>query len=227
MDELQKEFSNKPVIGKKKVYVINNAEKLNISSSNSILKFLEEPEEGIIAILIVDNIYQLLDTIISRCQIVSFIKKEKMSEENNILVKISKIFSFNNEEYGDFIKNDKIIDYVNEIIKFIICLENNKTDAFISEATNISTFFNNTNDMQFLIYVMIAFYKDVINYKLNLKKEYFTSEFFNNIEKISNKNKIQQLCSKVSILLKLKTEINYNANMNLLIDRLIVLFEGV
>ena len=69
LEELQLEFSKKSILGNKRIYIINEAEKLNQSSSNSLLKFLEEPEEGILAILITNNINQMLDTIISRCQI--------------------------------------------------------------------------------------------------------------------------------------------------------------
>ena len=73
VNELQEIFSRKSVYGNKKIYIINDAEKLNASSSNSILKFLEEPAEGIIAILIVNNINQLLPTIVSRCQVLSLV----------------------------------------------------------------------------------------------------------------------------------------------------------
>ena len=38
--ELQEEFTKKAITGNKKVYIIENAEKLNKSSANSILKFL-------------------------------------------------------------------------------------------------------------------------------------------------------------------------------------------
>ena len=231
MDELQKEFSNKPVIGNKKIYIINNAEKLNTSSSNSILKFLEEPEEGIIAILIVDNIYQLLDTIISRCQIVSFKKDEdiqKFDEQSKTtLSKLSKVFNYNKESYLDFVNDENNLEKIRQIIIFITNLEKNKSNAFISEITNISNFLNNTLDIQFFLYVMIAFYKDVINYQLNLEQEYFTDDFVNQIKDVSSKNKIQKLCNKINILLQLKSELKINANTNLLIDRLILLFEGV
>ena len=57
LEELQHEFMNKSIVGNKKVYIINHAEKLNASSSNSILKFIEEPPEGIIAILLSDNFF--------------------------------------------------------------------------------------------------------------------------------------------------------------------------
>ena len=50
--ELQNSVLNKPVEGNKIVYIIKNCEKLNSSSANSILKFLEEPADDIIAILL-------------------------------------------------------------------------------------------------------------------------------------------------------------------------------
>ena len=67
--DLQNDFNNKSMLDNKRIYIINEAEKLNASSSNSLLKFLEEPEDDIVAILITTNRYLLLDTIISRCQI--------------------------------------------------------------------------------------------------------------------------------------------------------------
>lgn len=70
---LKGEYQNKSLIGKRRVYIIKNAEKLNPSSANTILKFLEEPEEGVIAILLTSNRYQILDTILSRCQVLSLL----------------------------------------------------------------------------------------------------------------------------------------------------------
>ena len=69
--ELKDEYQNKSLLDNKKIYVIKEADKLNPSSANTILKFLEEPEEGIIAILLTNNRYKILDTIISRCQVLS------------------------------------------------------------------------------------------------------------------------------------------------------------
>ena len=69
--DLQKEFSNKSLSNTKRVYLIKNAEKLNPASANTILKFLEEPEDNIIAILLTDSRYHVLETILSRCQVLS------------------------------------------------------------------------------------------------------------------------------------------------------------
>ena len=68
---LKKDFNNKSLFNNNKVYIIKQAEKLNDSAANTILKFLEEPEDNIIAFLLTDNRYHVLDTIISRCQLLS------------------------------------------------------------------------------------------------------------------------------------------------------------
>jgi len=69
--ELQKEFNNKSVMNSKRIYIIYEVDKLNVSSANSILKFLEEPNDDIVAILVTYNRYKALPTILSRCQIIS------------------------------------------------------------------------------------------------------------------------------------------------------------
>ena len=69
--ELQKEYNNKSLLNGKRIYIIKNAEKMNLSSANTMLKFLEEPEDDIIAFLVTQNRYLILETILSRCQIIT------------------------------------------------------------------------------------------------------------------------------------------------------------
>ena len=71
MIDLQKDYSNKSLLDGKRIYVVKEADKLNPASANTILKFLEEPEEDIIAILLTTNRYKIIETILSRCQILS------------------------------------------------------------------------------------------------------------------------------------------------------------
>ena len=111
LDVLQKEFSEKSILKNKKIYIINHADRLNKSSANSILKFLEEPEENIIAILTTDNMYQMLDTIISRCQIISFSRKNELYEE----LPLNKIKNYDFEEIND-LKNVVLKSHKNNII---------------------------------------------------------------------------------------------------------------
>lgn len=68
---LQEDFRNKSFLDNKMIYIIKEADKLNDSSGNTILKFLEEPEDDIVAILVTTNRYKVIDTILSRCQVLS------------------------------------------------------------------------------------------------------------------------------------------------------------
>lgn len=62
----------RPYEGRRRVFIIDEAARMNQNSANSILKVLEEPPETTLLILITAKPYALLTTIRSRCQILSF-----------------------------------------------------------------------------------------------------------------------------------------------------------
>ncbi len=67
---LQNQISLKPFEGRKKVYIIEEAEKMTSPAANSLLKTLEEPPGESLLILGTSNLFAFLPTIISRCQVV-------------------------------------------------------------------------------------------------------------------------------------------------------------
>lgn len=113
--DLQKEFSNKSLLDGKRIYIIKEAEKLNGFAANTILKFLEEPEEDIIAFLLTDNRYHVLETILSRCQVLS-LKEESFDLEidDSLIDFLDCVLNPNNFfiKYNYFLNNvfvDKIV----------------------------------------------------------------------------------------------------------------------
>jgi DNA polymerase-3 subunit delta' len=58
--------------GKQKVVIIDKVERMNLQSSNCLLKTLEEPPPHTILILLTSTPYQVISTIRSRCQRVMF-----------------------------------------------------------------------------------------------------------------------------------------------------------
>ena len=106
--DLQKEFSNKSVQSKKRVYIIFEAEQLNQSSGNSILKFLEEPKDGIIAILVTNNRYKILPTIISRCRVISL----NNEEESRVSASAEKLTSYILDPESLFLKQNEILNEI-------------------------------------------------------------------------------------------------------------------
>ena len=72
--EFQSKVSEKPIISNRKVYIINDCDKMTPEAQNCLLKTLEEPPEFVTIILIVANESALLTTIKSRCMIIHFDK---------------------------------------------------------------------------------------------------------------------------------------------------------
>ncbi|WP_442602113.1 DNA polymerase III subunit delta' [Paenibacillus sp. KN14-4R] len=72
--ELQKDFAYRATATTSgtKIYMIHAAEKMTSQASNALLKFLEEPSSRVVAILITENGQALLPTIQSRAQWISF-----------------------------------------------------------------------------------------------------------------------------------------------------------
>jgi DNA polymerase-3 subunit delta' len=62
----------KPMVGKKRVFIIQHAEKLREEAANSLLKILEEPPFFSHIILTTHNDHLILSTILSRCQVLTF-----------------------------------------------------------------------------------------------------------------------------------------------------------
>lgn len=74
-----------------KIMIIWMAEKMNNAAANKLLKLLEEPPEKTIFILVVEQKELLINTILSRCQILDF---PLLSEENIVKALIERENSF-------------------------------------------------------------------------------------------------------------------------------------
>jgi DNA polymerase-3 subunit delta' len=72
MRMIEREANYKPFEGRARIFLIEDADKLNDASSNALLKVLEEPPPTAHIILITSRPAVLLPTIRSRCQMVRF-----------------------------------------------------------------------------------------------------------------------------------------------------------
>ncbi len=62
----------RPMVARKRIFIVDEAEKMNEAASNSLLKILEEPPLFSHIILLTSNLHIILPTIKSRCQILQF-----------------------------------------------------------------------------------------------------------------------------------------------------------
>jgi DNA polymerase-3 subunit delta' len=72
MREMSRDAQFRPYEGRHRVYIIDEADRMNASSANSILKTLEEPPESTLIVLVTSKPYGLPETIRSRCLMLSF-----------------------------------------------------------------------------------------------------------------------------------------------------------
>ena len=201
--ELQQEFSRSAVEGKKRIYIIRECEKMRAEASNSMLKFLEEPEDDIVAILMTNNINNVLSTVISRC----------------------KVIKFNNCDISTDVVDEEL---ENLAIDFISSLEGKGIETIIS-VKDIWFSVVGPKDRDKMIVVfdrMIDIYYDVMKI-LSGSKNIKCSMWEDKILEFSGKNNLEGILKKINILLEAKDSIKFNVNSNLLMDSLIISIGGV
>lgn len=70
-----------PMEGPHKVFIIEDAHRLNAAASNALLKVLEEPPGDVVVILVAESTDDLLETIVSRCRRIDFFPLGPLSIE--------------------------------------------------------------------------------------------------------------------------------------------------
>lgn len=128
---LIKDMYLRPSNGKIKIYIIKDSENLSIESSNALLKSIEEAKDYIILIFTTNNVYSLLKTIRSRCQIISFksqienefVDREKLSYILSEIISGNFSFYYKNKDFFSKAKDYKeelfveILNFFNNLIK--------------------------------------------------------------------------------------------------------------
>lgn len=226
--ELQEKMKTKSLEGTKRVYIINYVEKLNTQAANSILKFLEEPEENIIAILTTNDLQSVLPTIVSRCQIVNLKtnKKQMASVSMKDNIKNETMLAIGSNYYST---DDAIISFASDehnmlkteaVVNFIKQYEINKMDVLLDTKKLWHNFFVTKEDNIFAFEIMELFYQDVLNCKFNRNLEFFNN-YSDTIDFVTNCNNQNEIIKKIKKIVFLKEKIKYNINLNLLVDKLV------
>ncbi len=129
--ELQKGVLEKPIISEKKVYIIDNSDKMTKEAQNCLLKTLEEPPSYVTIILIGSNENAFLSTIKSRCTILNF---------HNIF--ISELQVFLKEVHGLELQNEFMLRATGGSISkaLEICENREKYEEIYQLIANIRSF---------------------------------------------------------------------------------------
>lgn len=116
-------INNSPISGKFNIIIIKDAELMNKTVSNTILKSLEEPKNNTVFILTTTNKKNVLETIISRCLVVDFslLNKEEAYElvdDKNRKELISDLSSLKYKKIVELNDSNVVEEYIRDIKDF-------------------------------------------------------------------------------------------------------------
>lgn len=224
---LQEEFNKSPLEdGNVKVYIIDLIERAPIASLNKLLKFIEEPSSNIVALFTTNSVDSILQTIVSRCQI---IKLKELYSDDLVNYLISSSFArddayliakvSNDIEKSVNILNDPKYKDIKQLLKESLNYLKDKNDNFIINFQIKGFKILTTNDEYELFLDMLEacimqalIKKEDSEYKLN---------FFNEeILKISKAyNHFDYMINDIT---NAKIDLVSNANKNLVFDKLLI-----
>lgn len=218
--ELQTEFSRSSIEGNYRVYIIKDCDKMNKQASNCLLKFLEEPVQGIIAILITNHFSRILSTIVSRCQIIHLTNilklKGKTSLENFAILSCDSKTTIVN-----FMNDESKKNLINCVLSFLDYLEDNGLDTLIYMKKMWYNKVQNREDALSSFLLMIYFYYDTLKCKLGIE-DYFFLDQIDLINKCAQMNSLENLIRKIEVVVYGYEMVRCNLNINLLMDDIVI-----
>lgn len=186
MLDLQRDYSNKSLYGNQRFYIIKDAWKLNAASANTILKFLEEPSPGVIAFLLTDNRYHVLDTILSRCQILSLNNDVCYEYDDNLLdfldllLSPSKLFINYKEIISTYLTDKKVSIDCFERVEDIIVEHINSNDR----NKDVSLIFRNKSN-EYLLNVISILEDELPKLRFNVNFKLWLDCLFSRLLEVS------------------------------------------
>lgn len=218
--ELQSDFSRSSIEGVFRVYIIKDCDKMNKQAANCLLKFLEEPVDGIIAILITNNFNKLLSTIISRCQVIRFNNIVSL-KSNSTLENFAFVACDSKDKVVQFLADEEKKELIEAVLCFLDYFEENGLDVLLYMKTLWYNKISTREDTRLAFLLLIYCYYDMLKYKLG-SFNYFFCDKVEFVAKLSKVNSVDSILKKMGILCNAYEDINYNLNINLLLDDVVI-----
>lgn len=229
VEQLVRHMNQLPIESTNKVYIIEDFEKLTVQGENSILKFLEEPPDNTIAILLSTKPEQILDTIHSRCQHVYFkpIDKEKFINrlvEQNMSKPVAEMISTYTTQIDNAMALNEEFDLLalrKSVIRWCELLLTNKPMALIG-IIDLLKQAKNKKLQSLTIAAVNGFFEDIIHTKVNVEDKQIYSDLKNDIDQYAQKLSFNQLILMFDQLTEAHKKLNQNVNPTLVFEQIVI-----
>lgn len=169
--EIQEQMKCKPLEAKQRIFIIDEADKMNDQAANALLKILEEPSLSNILILITSRPYSMPPTIISRCQHVRFnplrfdtVAKflvDRMDMDNQKALLLASL-SGGSVGRAMELNNDDIVTYRAELLELLSITRREDPFSLINFASFLG---QGKKEIKEGLNVLNTFFRDVLIYK--------------------------------------------------------------
>lgn len=203
IDNIIKQFSTQPLISKYSMYIILEADLLSGAAANTLLKFLEEPEDGIVGFFITTRPESMLPTIVSRCEIINI-----RYGNNSVL----DLLNINEEDYQQF---------YDEAVHIVDVLNNQNAFDRIVKTNNLKA--KEREEIVKIIKIVYRIY--VIKFENLVNNEYNNLEYSHQLLDLIDIKDIGLITSRIKRLEEFLNEFKINVNKELFINKLCITWE--
>lgn len=227
---LQEEFSKTGVESKKKLYMIIHADRMTVNAANSLLKFLEEPHPQTVAVLITEQVQQILPTILSRCQTILFksLSPEKLIEmfrnngiDSNMAPLLAQLTN-NLDEAIEHSQNDWFVQAQKIVLKLYEVLKKNPLEAMVSLQEDWFTHFKDKEQVDRGLDLLLLIFKDLLYIQLGKQEQVVYLNEKARLEQFALQSSSKQLTEQMTAVLEAKRKLHANMNPQLLMEQLVL-----
>jgi DNA polymerase-3 subunit delta' len=188
--EIQEQMKCKPLEAKQRVFIIDDADKMNDQAANALLKILEEPSSSNMLILVTSRPYSMPSTIISRCQhmrfnplrfdIVAKFLVDRMGMDNQKALLLAALSGGSLGRATELNKEDIVI-YRTELLEILSITRRDDPFSLINFASLLG---QGKKEIKEGLNILNTFFRDVLIYKDTRKNDMLINQ--NNSSFISN-----------------------------------------
>ncbi|MDE6662351.1 MAG: DNA polymerase III subunit delta [Lachnospiraceae bacterium] len=220
----------KPYSSPRKIYIINEGEKMTVQAQNALLKTLEEPPEYAVILILTSNVDTLLPTILSRCVVLNMkpvsddkIKKFLMEELEipDYKANICVAFARGNIGKAKMLASSEDFDKVKEeavtLVKYINDME---ISEIVKAIKKISEYKFDVTDY---LDILMVWYRDVLLFKAtkDANSLIFKDEL-QSIRKTADRSTYEGIETIVKALQQAKRRLDANVNFDLTMELLLL-----
>ncbi len=220
----------KPYSSPRKIYIINEGEKMTVQAQNALLKTLEEPPEYAVILILTSNVDTLLPTILSRCVVLNMkpvtddkIKKFLMEELEipDYKANICVAFARGNIGKAKMLASSEDFDKVKEeavtLVKYINDME---ISEIVKAIKKISEYKFDVTDY---LDILMVWYRDVLLFKAtkDANSLIFKDEL-QSIRKTADRSTYEGIETIVKALAQAKRRLDANVNFDLTMELLLL-----